>query len=120
MSGVDIVDLPVAEYWKTLAFARQTPFLFSQSIENNIAFQALDQSRIDQSRLQTAIEAAALADEIDSFPDGLQTRVGERGVTLSGGQRQRTALALLFYRPFDILLQDDVMTSSCNKMSNGR
>lgn len=111
MHGTDILELPVDDYWQSLAFARQTPFLFSQSIESNIAFQVIKPSDINRENLNSAIRDAALASEINSFADGANTRVGERGVTLSGGQRQRTALARLFYRPFDILLLDDVMSA---------
>ena len=57
------------------------------------------------------MEDAALAVDLGAFPDGLDTVVGERGMTISGGQRQRTALARAFYREFNVLLLDDVMSA---------
>ena len=66
---------------------------------------------IDEARLSAAVEDAALAVDVESLPEGLNTVVGERGVTLSGGQRQRTALARAWYRDFDLLLLDDVMSA---------
>ncbi|MCA9557855.1 MAG: ATP-binding cassette domain-containing protein, partial [Myxococcales bacterium] len=66
---------------------------------------------VDPARLQAAVEDAALDTDLAGFPEGLDTIVGERGVTLSGGQRQRTALARAFYRDFDLLLLDDVMSA---------
>ena len=58
-----------------------------------------------------ALTDAQLSDEVNALVDGLETVVGERGVTLSGGQRQRTALARAFYRPFQMLILDDVMSA---------
>ena len=107
----DILDVPVDDYWRALAFARQSPFLFSQSVEENISLNALSPDDIDEARLALAVNDASLTQEIEQFPAGFKTKVGERGITLSGGQRQRTALARLFYRDFQFVLLDDVMSA---------
>ena len=107
--GVDVLDFPITKYWKDVALARQSPFLFSQTIRENIAIQPSTWTVDD--RVCNRPSDASLVNEIESFPDGLETRVGERGVTLSGGQRQRTALARLFYRDFNAILLDDVMSA---------
>ena len=110
LDGVDVRALPIRDYWRTVAYVGQEPFLFSRTIEENIAL-AQHAGAAEAERLQGAVEDAALNEDLGAFPDGLATVVGERGMTVSGGQRQRTALARAFYRDFDVLLLDDVMSA---------
>lgn len=110
LDGVDVRDVPVQAYWQRVAVVGQEAFLFSRTIAENIAL-AEPPEAIDRERMRRAIDDAALAVDVDAFPDGLDTVIGERGVTLSGGQRQRTALARAFYRDFEVLLLDDVMSA---------
>jgi ATP-binding cassette subfamily B protein len=88
--------------------ALQEPILFSKTLEHNLAF-GLTQHEPDT--LAWATEAAHLTNEIEGFPKGLQTLLGERGVTLSGGQRQRTAIARAIARRPEILILDDVLSA---------
>ncbi len=110
LSDVDALDIPIRDYWRSVAIVRQEPFLFSRSIKENIALAASPRD-IDEGRLGAAVRDASIAHDITEFSEGLETVVGERGVTLSGGQRQRVALARSLYRPFDLLLLDDVMSA---------
>ncbi|MCB9549163.1 MAG: ABC transporter ATP-binding protein [Myxococcales bacterium] len=110
LSGTDVTTLPEHAYWQAIAFVSQEPFLFSKSVRENVAV-ADAADAIDAERLQRAIEDAALGEDVHAFRDGLDTVVGERGITVSGGQRQRTALARAFYRDYDLLLLDDVMSA---------
>lgn len=110
ISGVDVTTVEPKAYWRAVAYVTQEPFLFSKTVAANIAL-ADPPEAIDRDRLDAALADAALADDITGFDDGLDTVVGERGVTVSGGQRQRTALARAFYRDFDVLLLDDVMSA---------
>lgn len=111
LNGVDILDIPVHTYWSMVALSRQASFLFSQTIRENIALNATDIEHVDGLRLSEAVRDAAFQSEINHFTHGLDTRVGERGVTLSGGQRQRSSIARLFYRDFKVVLLDDVMSA---------
>lgn len=114
MDQVDITTLEVNEYWSDLAYVQQSPFLFSQSIQSNITLNDPKQklAEAQEARLNYAIDAACLSSEIASFPSGLDTRVGERGITLSGGQKQRCSLARAFYREHQrLLLLDDVLSA---------
>ena len=110
VDGEDITSIALEGYWEGLTYVPQEPFLFSESVRGNIAL-GQEPERVDEARLQTAIEDAALESDLASLAEGLDTVVGERGVTLSGGQRQRCALARAFYRPFRLLLLDDVMSA---------
>jgi len=110
LGGVDIRHIPIQEYWGAVAYVGQEPFLFSRSLKENIAL-AHRAEEADATRLEGAIADAALAVDLGAFPHGLDTVVGERGMTVSGGQRQRTAIARAFYRDFDVLLLDDVMSA---------
>jgi len=93
---------------KNIGFVPQETFLFSDSIRENIAFGAEHATDADVRR---AAEAANIATEIESFPDGYNTLVGERGLTLSGGQKQRTAIARALIRNPRILVLDDALAS---------
>jgi ATP-binding cassette subfamily B protein len=108
LDGEDVTRLPLAAVRERVAFAPQDAFLFSRSLEENVAFGASGASR------QSVREALALAcfdTEVDAFPEGVETVVGERGVTLSGGQRQRTTLARALLPSRPTLVLDDTLSA---------
>jgi ATP-binding cassette subfamily B protein len=112
--GSVLIDgLPVREYTleslrRNIGFVPQETFLFSDRIRENIAF-GVD-SALD-SEIHNAADAANIAVDIESFPEGYETPVGERGITLSGGQKQRTAIARALIRNPRILILDDALSS---------
>ncbi len=110
LSGVDARDIEIQEYWRSVAMVRQEPFLFSKTVRENIAL-SIAPEQVDEEKMQSALRDASLEMELGELSDGLETIVGERGVTLSGGQRQRVALSRSLYRDFDLLLLDDVMSA---------
>jgi ATP-binding cassette subfamily B protein len=104
VDGVDLRDVQVASLRGHIGSVLQNPFLFGLTVEENIAYGRADASREE---IVAAARAARAHDFIMSFPDGYETRVGERGVTLSGGQRQRVAIArALLYDPRILILDD--------------
>ncbi|MBU1418922.1 MAG: ABC transporter ATP-binding protein/permease [Proteobacteria bacterium] len=104
----DVNTLPVAAVRNTIAYVPQEATIFSETIQANIALGKIDAS---MEEIEKAAKAASIHDEIMSFADGYQSRVGEKGVKLSGGQRQRIALAraLLLDRP--IVIIDDGLSA---------
>jgi ATP-binding cassette subfamily B protein len=108
IDGRPIREFPVELLRKNIGFVPQETFLFSDSIRENIAFGALDATDAEVRRVA---EAANIADDIESFPEGYKTLVGERGLTLSGGQKQRTAIARALIRNPRILVLDDALSS---------
>jgi ATP-binding cassette subfamily B protein len=106
IGGVDLTAIPLAELRNRIGLATQESFLFSLSLEENIRFGRPD-ATLD--RVREAAAEAELARDLDEFPRGYETPVGERGITLSGGQRQRAALArLLVYDPQVLILDDSL------------
>jgi ATP-binding cassette subfamily B protein len=108
IDGRPIREFPLELLRRNIGFVPQETFLFSDTIRENIAFGAQDASDADVRR---AAEAASIAAEIESFPGGYDTLVGERGLTLSGGQKQRTAIARALIRNPRILVLDDALAS---------
>ena len=108
IDGVDIHDIPLKTLRSNIGFIQQEPFLFSDLLKNNIAYGSENASEV---QIKEAAHAADLLTQIEEFPDGLETFLGERGVTISGGQKQRTALARAILVNPNILVLDDAFAS---------
>ena len=108
IDGRPIRDFSLDSLRKSIGFVPQETFLFSESIRENIAL-GVDSASDDH--IHTAADAANIAVDIEGFPEGYGTLVGERGITLSGGQKQRTAIARALIRNPRILILDDALSS---------
>jgi ATP-binding cassette subfamily B protein len=106
-NGVDITRVDLDRWREKIAVVSQTPFLFSDSIAENICMS----TEVDRTRLQQVIHWAALTRDIQDMPEGIDTIVGERGIMVSGGQRQRVTLARALYRDFELLILDDILSA---------
>ncbi len=104
----DVFDYPLSRLRAQLALVPQDPFLFAETLQHNITYDKPDR-QLDA--IWQAADAADLRRTLEGFPDGLDTLVGERGVTLSGGQKQRTTLARGLIRNAPVLLLDDCFAS---------
>lgn len=90
IDGVDVQDIPLHVLRSNIGVVEQEPFLFSGTLRNNIAYGA---ENAGGAEVNGIVRIADLQEQMEEFPDGLDTYLGERGITISGGQRQRTALA---------------------------
>ena len=112
IDGRPIRQFPLDSLRRHIGFVPQETFLFSDTIRENIAFgiaQEDGEAKLDD--IKAAADAANIAQDIESFPEGYNTTVGERGITLSGGQKQRTAIARALLRSPRILILDDALSS---------
>jgi ATP-binding cassette subfamily B protein len=108
IDGLPIRSFPVDFLRSSIGFVPQETFLFSDTIRENIAF-GKDDATDDE--IREAADAANIATDIEGFPEGFKTIVGERGITLSGGQKQRTAIARAILRNPRVLVLDDALSS---------
>ncbi len=108
VDGSDVTGLTLSSLRGAIGYVPQDTFLFSDTIRENIRFGAPEAS---DERVTEAVRVAGILDEIESFPDGLDTLVGERGVTLSGGQKQRVAIARALVHAPAIVVLDDALSS---------
>jgi ATP-binding cassette subfamily B multidrug efflux pump len=109
IDGVDVREIPLAELRAAIGMAPQEPFLFSETVAQNIAFGAPHRDEIDD--ILEAATIARLDKDVDAFPGAWKTMVGERGLTLSGGQKQRTAIARALLVDAPILILDDTLSA---------
>lgn len=108
LAGIDLREFDPAELRRRIAFVPQETFLFSATLAENIALGAPEAPR---EAILRAAHMAGLAHDLESFPQGLDTEVGERGLTLSGGQKQRVAVARALLRDPGILILDDALSA---------
>ncbi|MSP38775.1 MAG: ABC transporter ATP-binding protein [Deltaproteobacteria bacterium] len=108
LDGQDIRKLSLRELRRVMGYVPQDPFLFSTSLRRNLAF---GRDEYSEEELARAIKIAKLDRDLEIFPQGLDTMVGERGVTLSGGQKQRATLARALIMDPPVLILDDCLSS---------
>ncbi|CAH1533562.1 ABC transporter family protein MdlA [Vibrio jasicida] len=106
--NINIKDAVLPEWRNRFAVVNQSPFLFSKSIFDNIALGNPDASKDEVYR---AAKLACIHDDIEKFPEGYQTEVGEKGITLSGGQKQRIAIARAMLLNAQVLVLDDALSA---------
>jgi ATP-binding cassette subfamily B protein len=110
IDGVDVRELPLTTLRRAIGFVPQETFLFSGSVRENVGFGLAPEETTD-TRVRAAVQLSQLENDLDQWPGGLETVIGERGVTLSGGQKQRTAIARAVARDPTILILDDALSS---------
>lgn len=114
IGGRAVRGLPLDQLRRQVGIAPQEPFLFSDTLANNLALgldPVDDALQKHEDRIVRAAQISRLSDEVDRFPDRYHTMLGERGVTLSGGQRQRTAIGRAVARDPNLLILDDVFSA---------
>jgi ATP-binding cassette subfamily B protein len=108
IDGQDIRALPLDDLRRAIGYVPQDTFLFSVPLRENVTFGRIEAT---EDQIERAVAISRLSNDLTQFPDGLDTLIGERGVTLSGGQKQRTAIARAVLRDPAILVLDDALSS---------
>lgn len=108
INGQSVLDYQRTSLEEKIGYVPQEHILFSKSVGENIALGKLDASPAD---IRQAIETAAFQQDLERMSDGLDTMIGERGVSISGGQKQRISIARAFLRQPDLLILDDSLSA---------
>jgi ATP-binding cassette subfamily C protein CydCD len=116
LDGHDLTRYRLDDLRSRIALVAQDTYLFNDSLRANVA---LAKPGADEAEIHAALARAALGDFVATLPDGLATRVGERGVQLSGGQRQRVAIARAFLKNAPVLILDEA-TSHLDAVSEAQ
>lgn len=104
LDGIELKKFQLEDLRKNIGYVPQEPVLFSDTVKNNIVF---GRNEISDAIIEWAIELAQLKNDIENFPDGLNTKIGTRGMSISGGQKQRLALARALVGKPNLLILDD-------------
>ena len=112
LDNIDIKNIKLRDLRKHIAIVPQEAFLFTSTISENLKF---GDPKASKNVVKKSAVKAGLIDDINSFPEGFKTIVGERGITLSGGQRQRTALGRALLVEASVVVLDDALASVDNK-----
>lgn len=115
VDAINIKDFNVSSFRGQIGFVPQDVFLFSETIRNNIAFGA---GAVSEQDIIQAAKDSDLYNTIKNFPEGFDTKLGERGITLSGGQKQRLSIARAIVRDPKILILDDCLSAVDTKTEN--
>jgi len=107
LDGYDVTDLSLSGLRKSMGFVPQDVFIFSDTIRNNLL---MGREGITEDRLKEALDTAGIWEEFQAYEKGLDTLVGERGITLSGGQRQRLTIARAVLEDPPVLILDDALS----------
>ena len=108
IGGTDITTIPISRLRRSIGYVPQEAFLFSRSLRENVGF---GRPGASEDELWRAVELSHLVEDVEAFPEGLDTVIGERGFTLSGGQRQRATLARAVVGDPRILILDDSLSA---------
>jgi ATP-binding cassette subfamily B protein len=106
VDGTDVREIPLEQLHAAVSFVPQESFLFSTTLEDNVAWGG----GADATQVAHAVQVSQLANDLQQLPLGMQTMVGERGVSLSGGQKQRAAIARALAREAPIVILDDALS----------
>ena len=112
INDVSILDYQLAHLRQSISIVNQSPTLFNDSIEKNIAY---GENNIDQTKLNEAAEISGCNEFISKLPEGFKSEIGDDGVLLSGGQRQRIAIARAFYKDSPIIILDEATSALDNE-----
>jgi ATP-binding cassette, subfamily B, multidrug efflux pump len=116
VDGRDIRKLPLKTLRKKIGFVSQDVFIFSDTVYNNVAF---GRDGVTGEAVKQALDMAGIGEEVEALDKGLQTLLGERGITLSGGQRQRLTIARAIVGDFPILILDDALSMVDTRTEEG-
>lgn len=116
VDGRDIRKLPLITLRKKIGFVSQDVFIFSDTVYNNVAFGTDD---VTDEEVRRALGVAGIREEMEALESGLETLLGERGITLSGGQRQRLTIARAVAGDFSILILDDALSMVDTRTEEG-
>ncbi len=112
IDGIDVRRYPLETLRRNIGMVPQEPFLFSDSIGDNVAYGVeLEDAEKRDIQIRETARLVQLAGDVEDFPEGYETGLGERGITLSGGQRQRAAMARAIIRKPPILILDDALSA---------
>ena len=112
IDGISIQDYQLSHLRQSISIVNQSPTLFNDTIEKNIAY---GESDIDQAKLKEAAEISGCLEFISRLPEGFKSEIGDDGVLLSGGQRQRIAIARAFYKDSPIIILDEATSALDNE-----
>ena len=115
LDEIDIKDIKLGDLRKNVAIVPQEAFLFTSTISDNLKF---GEPKASKELIKKTASNAGLTEDINNFPQGYKTIVGERGITLSGGQRQRTALGRALLIDSTVIVLDDALASVDNKTAS--